>query len=81
MVTSHERTSGAVIKWCLDLCCLAPPSPTIFLGMSFSHSQAHVLEFMCDIFSLDSVRYTTVHTLADDILLLAQHTAQSLIVE
>ena len=78
MVTSHEESSGALV---LDLCCLAPPSPPVLLGMPFSHPQAHVLEFMCDIFSLDSVRYTTVHTLADDILLLAQHTAQSLIVE
>ena len=63
-----RRSSGAVLMWCFRS--PAPPLP-----------QARVLEFVCDIFSLDSVRYTTVHTLADDILLLAQQTAQSLIVE
>ena len=36
------------------------------------------MDFACGIFSFESVRYTTVHTLAGDILKLAQHTAEAM---
>jgi hypothetical protein len=40
--------------------------------------KATVSQFLQDVFSLDSVRYSTVSCLADDILTLAQRTAHSM---
>ena len=71
-------TDSAMKLHCQQLKVSWPCLTRVFTWQLFLSWQTTISQFLQDVFSLDSVRYSTVSCLADDILTLAQHTAHSM---
>ncbi len=72
-------TDDQLRQQCLLFRVLTSALTVCHLSLSIACCQGRVLLFLRTVFSLDGVHYTTVTTLSDDILRLAQRTVEPLL--